>query len=138
MIKKMIWMFSWILFAFGIFFAVVVFVENGSHRQEDLLACLATMSPRFLFSAFNLAEDVWIFSIFGLIAPTVVVAVVFWTANSTFPGQPSLIAIIEAAIFVVVFFIGLIKHRRWLKSWMKNAQNVLEETKSTKRVIKEG
>jgi hypothetical protein len=137
MIKKMIWMFSWILFVFGIFFAVVVFAENGGHRHDDLLVCLAALSPRLLLSAFYLAEDVWTFSIFGLIAPIIVIAGVFWTANLAFPENLSLITIIESAVFIAAFFAGLINHRRWLKSWAENAQNVLKETNSANRRLRE-
>lgn len=121
MIKKMFWAFSWILFLFGLFFAVVVLLENGSHKKEDLLICLATMLPRFLFSAFYLAEDVWIFSVFGLISPIIVAAVVFGATIQAFYGNYKFIIAIEAIIFIIMFFVGFILHRRWLKSWMENA-----------------
>jgi hypothetical protein len=90
-----------------------------------------------LLSAFYLAEDVWTFSIFGLIAPVIVTAGIFWTANLAFPGNLSLIVIIESAVFIAAFFAGLINHRRWLKSWAENAQNVLKETNSANRRLRE-
>jgi hypothetical protein len=136
--KKMIWFISWVLFMSGMFLVAVIFLAADYHDyQASLIVTLVALLPRLFLSAFYLARDICDYFIFGFIIPTVALAGVLWTTNLAFPGHFSLIALIEATVFIVAFFIGLVNYKRVIRAWTENARRILRETSIGKRTLRE-
>lgn len=136
--KKMIWFISWVLFMAGMFLVAVIFLAADYHDyQASLVVTLVALLPRFALSAFNLAEDICDYFIFGFIFPMMVAAGVFWTASLAFPEWPLLIAFIEISVFVVLFLVGTHRYKRAINAWAENARRVSQETSTRKRILRE-